>query len=281
MRENGGVLMRREHRDVSGSLDRAVRHGALVCLHPGVYVRTGSVTDPWVRLLAAAVWAGPDAVLWGWSAARLTFWSECPLDEVTVAVPSQAKRSHNGVLVTCRRIPPDLVLRRGRVQVTVPALTAVDLAARADGGDVIDRVLRADAADLAQMWAVLRRLPERPGNVARRLLLHDSRDEPWSEAERLQHRILREAGISGFRTNVWVRAGEGNGYCVDILFDRESLVLEVDGWETHGTRRAFEEDRRRRNALVLAGYRVLNVTWRQLTDDPNWVLRCVRAGLDR
>jgi len=32
---------------------------------------------------------------------------------------------------------------------------------------------------------------------------------------------------------------------------------------------------------VLAGYRVLNLTWRQLVDDPDWVLDCVRTALRR
>lgn len=281
LRQNGGVLVRRQHRDLSGSIDRAVRTGSLVRLFPGIYGPPGSASDPWLRLRAAAAWAGPDAVFCGWAAARLTFWEACPIETVTLALPDQGRRSRAGVDVTSRRIPPDLVMRRGRFQVTVPALTAVDLAGDESGGEAIDRALMGGSVTLPQLWEVLARLPCRPGNRTRALLLSDSRDEPWSEAERLQHRILRQAGISGFRTNVWVRAGEGDGYYVDVLFDEVMLVLEVDGWETHGTRRAFEEDRRRRNALVLAGYRVLNVTWRQLTEDPAWVLRCVRDGLGR
>ena len=57
-----------------------------------------------------------------------------------------------------------------------------------------------------------------------------------------------------------------------LLFDGKSL----DGWETHGTRLAFEEDRRRRNYLVLAGYAVLNFTYRQLVEEPQWVIDCIR-----
>ena len=51
---------------------------------------------------------------------------------------------------------------------------------------------------------------------------------------------------------------------MDILFKRQRLILEINGWETHGTRLAFEEDRRRPNHLVLAGYAVLNFTYQQL-----------------
>ena len=68
---------------------------------------------------------------------------------------------------------------------------------------------------------------------------------------------------------------------MDVLFRRERVVLEVDGWAAHGGREAFEANRVRHNALVLAGYSVLHVTWRQLQDDPEWVLACVRAAIGR
>lgn len=114
----------------------------------------------------------------------------------------------------------------------------------------------------------------RRGNEARRVLLHDSRDEPWSEAEREGHRLLRRAGLRGWQTNQEVA-----GYRVDVLFRSRRLVLEIDGWAFHGGRQAFEDDRVRRNHLVLAGYTVLNVTWRQLESQPAWVLQCVQRAL--
>jgi very-short-patch-repair endonuclease len=124
------------------------------------------------------------------------------------------------------------------------------------------------------MWVAYAALANRPGNGLRRALLHDSRDLPWSEAERACHRLLRSAGITGWKTNERVA-----GYWVDVLFPRHRLILEIDGWATHGDRAAFEHDRVRRNALVLAGYVVLNFTWRQLEDDPAWVVASVQRAL--
>jgi very-short-patch-repair endonuclease len=161
---------------------------------------------------------------------------------------------------------------------TSPALTAVDLAASELGGEAIDRVLRMREATLEEMWSAYRAHPSRAGNVVRAQLLHDSRDLPWSQAERLQHRLLRAAGITGWKANQWVYFGE-RGYYVDILFSSDRLILEVDGFEIHVTRLAFEQDRRRRNDLVLAGYRVLNFTYLQLFDDPGWVIGCIRTAL--
>ncbi len=39
------------------------------------------------------------------------------------------------------------------------------------------------------------------------------------------------------------------------------LAIELDGWETHGIRSAFDADRMRANDLVLLGWTVLRFTW--------------------
>lgn len=274
LRETGGILARGAHRDLAGSLDRWLRTGRLVGVLPGVYSLPELVHEPLVRARAALLWAGPDAVLTGLTAARLTYWPSAPAAPVTLALPPGRRREASGVEVERRTVPAELVRERGPWRTTEPWATAVDLAAGPHGGPAIDEALRTRSASLGQMWAVLQLQPDRPGNRARRLLLDDSREEPWSEAERDCHRLLRRAGIGGWRANQWVA-----GYWVDVLFRRQRLVLEVDGWATHSSRTAFENDRARRNALVLAGYTLLNFTWRQLQDQPEWVVSCVLEAL--
>ena len=56
-----------------------------------------------------------------------------------------------------------------------------------------------------------------------------------------------------------------HGYEVDAYWPAHNLIVEVDGFEFHGTRQAFERDRRKDAALVAAGYRVVRITWRRLT----------------
>lgn len=276
LRMSGGVIDRRGNRDLSGQLDARLRTGALVPVHPGVYCRRGEDADPTVRILAAAVWAGPDAVLTGWAAARLSFWPAAKLPEITLALPLTTRRGRPGIRFERRRIPPELIVFRGLIALTRPSLTAVDLSDTRDGAAAIDAALRTRAANLSQMWEALALTPNRRGNEMRRTLLHESRHEPWSEAERDAHRLLDGAGITGWITNAPV-----GDYYVDILFRRERVVLEIDGWATHGTRAAFEADRCRRNRIVLAGYTVLNFTARQVADEPQWVLDCVRQALGR
>jgi very-short-patch-repair endonuclease len=274
----GGLISREANRDLTSRIDRALRDRRIVSLQPGVYCAAGSEADPWIRLKAAALWAGPDAIFTGLAAAKLSFWESCRIDQISVGLDRRGPRSRTGVVVEQRRIAPQFTRRRLGMTMTSPALTAVDLAASELGGEVIDRVLRMREATLEEMWSAYRAHPYRPGNTVRAQLLHDSRDLPWSQAERLQHRLLRAAGIRGWKANRWVYCGQ-RGYYVDILFSSHRLVLEIDGFETHGTRLAFEQDRRRRNDLVLAGYRVLNFTYLQLLDDPGWVIGCIRSAL--
>jgi very-short-patch-repair endonuclease len=58
------------------------------------------------------------------------------------------------------------------------------------------------------------------------------------------------------------------GHEVDFLWRDERLVVEVDGFQFHSTRAAFERDRQRDAELQGAGLRVLRVTWRQVVDAP-------------
>ena len=44
--------------------------------------------------------------------------------------------------------------------------------------------------------------------------------------------------------------------------------MRTDGWATHGTRRAFEDDRAKDAVLQAAGYVVVRFTWRQIEHQP-------------
>lgn len=112
--------------------------------------------------------------------------------------------------MTRESIVPSLVRQVAGCRVTVPALTALDLALDV-GGQAIDRVLRLRRASLDDMAEALRLTNGRSGNAERRQLLLDSRDEPWSEAEREGHRLLRSAGIVGWRGNLPVHCGKRAG----------------------------------------------------------------------
>jgi very-short-patch-repair endonuclease len=90
-------------------------------------------------------------------------------------------------------------------------------------------------------------------------------------------RLITAARLPKPRTNVRVA-----GWEVDVLWPRERLIVEVDGYAYHGNRAAFERDRRKDAALTAAGYTVIRITWRQLKDEPLAVVallaRLIRPG---
>jgi very-short-patch-repair endonuclease len=68
-------------------------------------------------------------------------------------------------------------------------------------------------------------------------------------------------------------------YEVDFLWRAERLIVEVDGWESHGTRSAFEEDRKRDARLALLGFQVIRFTWRQGVTKRAEIAHTIRALL--
>jgi very-short-patch-repair endonuclease len=79
----------------------------------------------------------------------------------------------------------------------------------------------------------------RVGNRTKRQLLLDSRAEPWSAPERLFHRLLRDAGITGWQANRAVIVNSSTFY-LDVLFRRLKLAIEIDGRLYHTGADAFE-----------------------------------------
>jgi very-short-patch-repair endonuclease len=68
-------------------------------------------------------------------------------------------------------------------------------------------------------------------------------------------------------------------YEPDALWPNERVIVELDGYAIHTTRQAFEEDRERDRDLQANGYRVLRITWRQLTTTPDALAAKLRSHL--
>lgn len=266
------ILTRRD-RDPSW-LSRAHHRGLITPALPSVYLRRDVAADPIWLARAAMEWR-PEAVICGELAARLTFWRELEVTAVDVAARTTLKRP--GYRFHDRTIPPMLVEPYGKLRVALPALTALDLALT-HGPETIDRVLRSRLVRIQDLYAALAATPGRDGNRRRRMILLDSRTEPWSAAERLAHEILRAAGIAGWVANRPLRL-DGERFWLDIAFGSIKLALEIDGYEFHSDREVFETDRERRNSLQLAGWTVLHFTWRQLDKRPEYVVATVKRGI--
>jgi very-short-patch-repair endonuclease len=61
------------------------------------------------------------------------------------------------------------------------------------------------------------------------------------------------------------------GHEIDAYWADERFAIEVDGWETHRTRAAFERDPLRIERLKLAGIDAMRVTARRIEREPDKV----------
>ena len=120
--------------------------------------------------------------------------------EVTVPRTSHG-RSHPGSRLRRRNLAPSDVVEHRGLRVTALALTVVEAAARRGGGArLMDSALQRHV-DLSALWRAHLRNKGRYGSPAARRLLQAASDGARSEAERLLIKLLREAGITGWRTN--------------------------------------------------------------------------------
>jgi very-short-patch-repair endonuclease len=270
-----GVIASREHSGLRSAIEWRVRTGELKAVLPGVFAPSGSASLPRTRIAAVAHWDS-DAVLTHEAAAAASFWPGIAVPVVRCAVRHE-RAPQAGFQFSQRHIPPELIWRRGSLRLTPPALTALDLC-ESLGGSAIDQALRTRSTTLALMHTALALTKGRAGNPKRQELLLDSRDEPWSEAERQFHRLLRAAGITGWKANRPVLI-DGLKVYPDVIFRKLKLVVEIDGREFHSDPEVFESDRQRQNTLVLHGWRVLRITWRMIQDEPDHVIAMVREAI--
>lgn len=215
----------------------------------------------------------------GRAAASLSFWRDLTAPVIELAVPTKQRPQH-GVLWSRRRVPVELQVRLRGAVISRPSLTVLDLIPQLKGA-AISKALHAGVT-LAGMHRALELSPDRPHNELRRRLLIEYRHEPWSEAEQSMHVLLRAAKITGWIANYPMVVGGRDRY-LDIVFELLRVCIEIDGYEFHGrraeTRERFETDRFVATAMTAVGWRVLRFTWRQVTEQPDWVITTVKATL--
>jgi very-short-patch-repair endonuclease len=246
-----------------------LRRGLLHRVHHGVYLFGPLTLLPGACELAAVLACGGSTVVSHRSATALYLLTQDIEDPVDVTVIGTSGRRRAGI--NAHRVPElddlDRTLWNG-IPITSPARALLDFASQADGDELERAIAEAYAVDLVaegDLRRVLGRYPHRSGAAALRAELDRVGGPAWtrSEAERRMKLLLRQARLPFPETNVKI-----SGYRADFLWAQQRLIVEVDGFQFHGHRYAFERDRKRDAAHVLAGYRVIRITWRQLTEEP-------------
>lgn len=201
--------------------------------------------------------AYPNCVFVRDTAAKLSWWPEADSPLVQCAAPHRIP-ARKGFAFERRAIPPELTVWNGTHFLSSPPLTVLDQT-DTRGGHVIDEALRRGVLGLDDLRSALAMTPARPGNKRRIQLVHESRDEPWSELEREAHVLLRDSQVRGWTANHRVEA-EGETYFLDLAVPEHMVAAEIDGWQHHKSHQSFIADRNKWNALTLAGWTLLVFT---------------------
>ena len=215
------------------------------------------------RLLAAVWCLGGRAVLSHRSAAVL--WGLLPETgpRVDVTVPSGG-RGRKAIVVHRSTLSAEESARKDGIPVTTPARTVLDLAAV-----VSRRELERAMDEAAYLRLDLSRLAPRRGRrggAALSRVLTDHQAGTTLTRSRMEELML--SLCDRFELQRPLCNLEVEGYTVDFGWPQARLIVETDGWQAHGTRRAFETDRRRDAHLIAAGWRPMRVTWDRLTKEP-------------
>jgi very-short-patch-repair endonuclease len=167
------------------------------------------------------------------------------------------------------------------IPVTSPARTLIDIAAvapRESVEEALDDALRRGIVSVARLrW----RLSEL-GNSGRRgvgtirdLIAARGGGEPVPKSV-FETRLLRHLRAAGLPIPVRQHEIRVRGRLVarvDFAYPERRLAIEADSRRWHTGRVRWERDLARRNELTALGWRIVHVTWSELSSDPEGVAR--------
>lgn len=280
-----GVVALAQLRDLGvsrGAVEHWQRSGRLRPLHRGVYAVGHAALRAEGRWLAATLACGGRAVLSHASAAALWGIRATQATQIDVTAP-RSRSARAGIRVhRTRGLAEDDVTTKDGIATTTVERTLLDLAAMLPADALEATIARAEAqrlTDASGLTAVLARGHGHHGTPALARAISSDPRLTRSVLERRFVRLVRDAGLPLPETNAWLTLGAGEEWQVDALWRDHAVIVELDGWTTHRTRRAFENDRARGARLTTAGFRLLRITYRQLTGDAPAIARMLRTVL--
>jgi hypothetical protein len=180
-----------------------------------------------------------------------------------VTVPGQRRPAGITVHRCSRLLPRDTRTRQG-IRVTSPARTLLDAAPT-----LSDKQLARAVNDLRHMKElrltdledVVTRFTRHPGAARLRPFIHAKGGPTRSGWEDAFPAFCKRYGLPEPILNTEVA-----GHEADARFPGYKLIVELDGWEFHQSRQAFESDRDRDADALAAGHPTVRITWERIHD---------------
>ena len=271
----------------AAAIRRRIATGHLERVLPTVYRLTGTARTPRQFLRAGQFWGGGGAAASHDSAAALFRLKGFQLADIHLVAVRNPLRLPGWIHVHRVDAPVPGIRPVAGIPATPPWRTLLDIGCTSPPERVeraLDDALFRGLASIPQLqWAL--NSPRHPKHEGSRLLrtLVDQRSgkyaPPESDLEAAFFRLVETSdlppGVRQFR--VWDDKNK-KWRRFDLAFPETLVAIELDGWETHGTRAAFQADRERDRALQLLGWRILRFTWDDIMYRPERVLAEIREA---
>ena len=244
------------------AVERRIRDGRLHRLHRDVYAVGHTRVSRRGRWWAAVLAYGDEALLSHRSAAALWGLVRPPAGAIDVTAPMgrQGPSRRSGIWIHRGRLHPEDRAEHHGIPVTSVARTLFDYAEVLDFRRLEKAWEEADRLKQLRLGEVERVCERGYGRRAlkpTRRLLAEARAVVRTRSpleDRFQD-FCRFYDLPPHSTNVEVLGKE-----VDVLWPAARLIVELDSWEFHSHRAAFQRDRARDTRLLVAGYRTARVT---------------------
>lgn len=264
--------------------------GRLLRVHQGVYA-VGYRRLSWhSRCWAAVLGSEPNAteeLVWPavashGSAAYLWGLYRFPPETIDVTVPIRRRAKREFRVHFSSIIAEQDRDERDGIPVTSAPRTLLDLAARsrpARLGRCLERAEEQGLLDLPPIEGLLDRAGGHQGRKSLRRALGIYRPEPAFTRSGVEDHFLelvRDADLPPPSMNY-----NFAGFELDAFWEEERFAVELDVYETHGSRAAFERDRLRQDDLLLIGIETIRVTGPRLKREPRATIERVAQHLKR
>jgi hypothetical protein len=135
---------------------------------------------------------------------------------------------------------------------------------------MIERSEDLELFDLRAVERLLERTAGHPGHgrLRKAIVLYKPSSFTRSTLEKRFLELCLKAGLPQPRTNF-----VAHGFELDCYWPEFRFAVELDVFETHGSRAAFERDRKRQEDLLLLGIGMTRVTGPRLEREPREVIR--------
>lgn len=267
------------------SIGRRVASGRFEVILPGVYGVLGAPRSWHQQVMAACLWGGEGAVASHRTAGALWSLDGIPPDIVEISTPRRLRSQI--VLLHQSRLTPRDATAIGCISVTRATRTLIDLGAVVEREAVevaLDDALRRRLISLRQLRIRLEHLGgkgRRGAGVVRALL--EERDPRKAPAESVLEarliRVLRRAHLPEPSRQFEVREKGKLLARVDLAYPDLHLAIEADGYRYHSGRAAWQRDLERRNRLTSRGWRVIHVTWADISSGGKEIVTEIRRAL--